>query len=154
MGDKGAISIAQKYRKRPIGAIGASNIRVPVLVKISRPGRARFLPDSYCLALREFARAISKVNEQIRAEIAPHTAIGGQWIGDIHVAILVEIAKRNFSPGGSFSKINHLLYGKVAGAVTEVAGNEETSAILRADPARTRSRLPSLLVGDLDVIAL
>ena len=69
MGDKGAISIAQKYRKRPIGAIGASNIGVPVLVKISRPGRARFLPDSRRLPLREFAGAISEVNEQIRAFI-------------------------------------------------------------------------------------
>jgi hypothetical protein len=77
MGDKGAISIAQKYRKRPIGAIGASNIRVPVLVKISRPGEPGSLPDSHRLALREFARAISEINEQIRAEIAPHTTIGG-----------------------------------------------------------------------------
>jgi hypothetical protein len=30
------------------------------------------------------------------------------------------------------SNIDHLLHGKVAGAVAEVAGNEETSAILRA----------------------
>ena len=95
VGRKSAISNAGEDGKSCIGAVGASNIRVTVIVKISRPGRAGFLPDSYRLTLREIAGAISEINRQIRAEIMSLNAIGGQWISKIHVAILVEISERN-----------------------------------------------------------
>ena len=53
------------------------------------------------------------------------------------------------------SKIDHLLYGKVAGPVTEVAGNEETSVILRARSRQDEVKITVLVqIGNLDVIAL
>ena len=155
MGRKSAISIAEKDGKSFSGAVGASKVDVAVLVEISRQGGAGFLLHCHRLSLVEIARPISEINEQIRAEIVPLNAIGGQWKGDIHVAIFVEITERNFSPDGARSKIDRLLQGKVASPVAEIAGNEATSLILRARPRQDEVKITVLVqIVDLDVIVL
>ena len=130
-------------------------VDVAVLVEISRQSGAGFLLYRHRHPFREIAGAIPEINEQTRAEIVLQDAIGGQWIGEIYVAILVEITERNFSPDGARSKIDRLLQGKLASAVAEVAGNEETSGILRARSRQDEVKITVLVqVGHLDVIAL
>jgi hypothetical protein len=155
VGRKSAITIAEEDGKSFSGAVGASKVDVAVLVEISRQGRAGFLLYRHRLPCREIARAISEINVQLRAEIVPHSAFGGPWKGDIHVAIFVKIAERNFTPDGAQSKIDRLLQRKVTSPVAEVAGNEETSYIVRARSRQNEVKITVLVqIGDLDVIAL